>query len=723
MNDTLGDWSTDSGAFEVWSENQGNSGYTASEGEQYLELNKDTSGNHPDTMNIYQNVETEEGHEYTFSFDFSPRPGYNEDVSQVEVWINGVKVEEISGSGIGASDTDWSAHEYSFTGDGSPVRVEIKYTGDGAHNGRGAYIDNLNIEDSYETEWAASGASGAVIDLPDIVASLSDTDGSESLSLEISAIPDGAILSDGNGHSFTATSDNNSVNVSTWSLNDLTVTPLEGTADFNLQVTATSTEGSNGEYATTTSAIAVDIVEEVTDSGDEDAAPDVPGGYTVTPGTDGDDVIGGGNGVRDYVDGGAGDDNLSAGSLNDIVFGGSGDDTIDGGTGHDSLYGGSGNDTLYGGNQGDTLYGGSGDDVLDGGKHDDVLIGGSGDDILIGGNGSDTAVFSGNRADYTIDQLPDGSYVISHNGEGTDGSDTVSGVENFQFNDGTLTETELQDSLSGQVTYDTAYIGGDGWDNVTTGSGNDYIDTGEGNSQINAGDGDNKIIAGEGYDNVTAGSGNDVINVGGGGSTINSGAGDDQITATGSSSNTVNAGDGDNTITLGSGYDNVTTGSGNDVINTGEGNSQINAGDGHNEITAGTGFDTITTGSGNDIISVGDGGSNIDAGSGNDVITVGTGADQLSGGDGHDTFVMGLDQDWNVVQGGEGGGWTDVIQLDGFSGSDSQQGWTLTLDDGSTISSTDEDLNEMLLSDDSSGTIVFDDGGTIEFDGIEKIVW
>lgn len=75
------------------------------------------------------------------------------------------------------------------------------------------------------------------------------------------------------------------------------------------------------------------------------------------------------------------------------------------------------------------------------------------------------------------------------------------------------------------------------------------------------------------------------------------------------------------------------------------------------------------------------------------------------------------------VQGGIDGGWTDVIQLDGFTGADSQQGWTLTLDGGSTISSTDEDLSEMLLSDDASGNITFDDGGTIDFDGVEKIVW
>ena len=128
---------------------------------------------------------------------------------------------------------------------------------------------------------------------------------------------------------------------------------------------------------------------------------------------------------------------------------------------------------------------------------------------------------------------------------------------------------------------------------------------------------------------------------------------------------------------------------------------------------AGTsGDDVLVAGSGDDILSGGDG---------NDTITGGEGNDILSGGEGDDTFIFQASQGNDTVSGGDG--WTDVIQLDGFAGNDSQQGWTLELEGGSTISSTDEDLNEILLSDDASGTITFDDGGTIDFDGIEKIVW
>ncbi|MBL4893423.1 MAG: hypothetical protein JKY59_00900, partial [Emcibacter sp.] len=227
------------------------------------------------------------------------------------------------------------------------------------------------------------GDVGSAIELPDISSTLADTDGSETLALEISAIPDGAVLSDGNGNAFTATADSGSVDVSSWSLNDLTVTPAEGSPDFDLQVTATSTEASNGDTASAVQSISIEIADQV-------------------------------------IEGTSGAENLQ---------GAGGDDTITGGAGNDAMFGGDGNDTF---------------------------------------------IFEVNE-----------------------GNDTASG----------------------------------------------------------------------------------------------------------------------------------------------------------------------------------------------------------------------------------GSGWTDAIQLDGFTGSDSQQGWTLTLDGGGTILSTDEDINEILLSEDSSGTIAFDDGGNIDFDGIEKIIW
>lgn len=86
-------------------------------------------------------------------------------------------------------------------------------------------------------------------------------------------------------------------------------------------------------------------------------------------GTEGDDVLEGGNGV-------------------DVIMGLGGDDVIRGLNGDDVLCGGAGQDVVEGGNGGDVLLGGFGDDVLDGGRGDDVLVGGPGTDTLLQGSGS-----------------------------------------------------------------------------------------------------------------------------------------------------------------------------------------------------------------------------------------------------------------------------------------------------------------------------------------------
>jgi Ca2+-binding RTX toxin-like protein len=68
----------------------------------------------------------------------------------------------------------------------------------------------------------------------------------------------------------------------------------------------------------------------------------------------------------------------------------------------DTLTGGALADTLEGYEGIDTLSGGDGNDSLDGGTGDDVLTGGAGNDTLDGDDGIDTAIYSGNKDDYTI---------------------------------------------------------------------------------------------------------------------------------------------------------------------------------------------------------------------------------------------------------------------------------------------------------------------------------
>jgi Ca2+-binding RTX toxin-like protein len=106
----------------------------------------------------------------------------------------------------------------------------------------------------------ATGNEDSAISLA-ITPALTDTDGSEHLAaLVVSAIPIGATLSDGAGHSFTASIGHTSVEVNSWTLSSLTITPpANSDVDFTLTVTATSQEGSSGPTASTSTDLVVTV--------------------------------------------------------------------------------------------------------------------------------------------------------------------------------------------------------------------------------------------------------------------------------------------------------------------------------------------------------------------------------------------------------------------------------------------------------------------------------
>ena len=99
-----------------------------------------------------------------------------------------------------------------------------------------------------------------------------------------------------------------------------------------------------------------------------DLAERCQGLVPTVPGTDGDDVLRGTDGV-DVVMGLGGDDVITGANGADVICGGAGDDTLTGDNGDDVLSGGFGVDTLNGSNGSDTLIGGPGPgDVLDQGR-------------------------------------------------------------------------------------------------------------------------------------------------------------------------------------------------------------------------------------------------------------------------------------------------------------------------------------------------------------------
>jgi hypothetical protein len=102
----------------------------------------------------------------------------------------------------------------------------------------------------------------------------------------------------------------------------------------------------------------------------------------------------------------------------------------------DNAIGGAGNDTLVGNPVGNTLSGGAGSDRI---------TGGGGNDFIDGGSGSDVAVFSGNLANYRISfSSATQTFTVADQRAGApDGTDTIAGVENFQFADGTFASSSF----------------------------------------------------------------------------------------------------------------------------------------------------------------------------------------------------------------------------------------------------------------------------------------
>ena len=171
-----------------------------------------------------------------------------------------------------------------------------------------------------------------------ITADLRDTDGSETLSVSVSDLPDGV--------TFSAGTDNGD---GSWSfteadLDGLEMTVPSGTAAFDLNVSATATEA-DGDTNTVTVTTAIE-------------------GHT-------------GPIIED-----TGDYDQEGGSGNDTLKGYSGDDVMQGNDGNDLMYGddswyqdSDGDDTMFGGDGNDIMVGGGGADSIDGGDDNDIIVG------------------------------------------------------------------------------------------------------------------------------------------------------------------------------------------------------------------------------------------------------------------------------------------------------------------------------------------------------------
>ena len=77
-------------------------------------------------------------------------------------------------------------------------------------------------------------------------------------------------------------------------------------------------------------------------------------------------------------------------------------------------------------------------ELIDGGTGKDVLMGLGGDDTLNGNENTDSAQYSNSFDEYDKQKNPDGTWTITHQNNGLDGTDTLKNIERIVFSDTAL---------------------------------------------------------------------------------------------------------------------------------------------------------------------------------------------------------------------------------------------------------------------------------------------
>ena len=257
--------------------------------------------------------------------NFQAYPGQYQELSLVQV-IGGVPVDlarasfggddaftiqiSVSANGIVVNAADVSAPGVTATLNYSYGSVPGGVTAAPALNTIGLYtFDN---DSAVRWDNISIGSAGVHTYTLRTEASLNDTDGSETLgSIVLTGVPAGVSLTDTvTGLPVTITSGTATVIAG----NDIRLTSSTSLSSAQINgilANVTATEGSNGNAATRTEAVRLDIA-----------------GDAVTETLNG-------SGGHDWLTGGAGSDVLTGGTGNDVLIGGAGNDTLTGGAGAD----------------------------------------------------------------------------------------------------------------------------------------------------------------------------------------------------------------------------------------------------------------------------------------------------------------------------------------------------------------------------------------------------
>ncbi|MDC7709107.1 type I secretion C-terminal target domain-containing protein [Vogesella indigofera] len=193
---------------------------------------------------IYTDIQGEAGRFYQLNFDVGARTTGDKPVSTGGMKILLVQLDA-SGNPIAASQKElfdfsptqvgWSKGQQLSLGIEQSGSYRLIFQAKDAGDSYGAVLDNIKFQ-AVDNK----GYEDTFIKLSAINAALVDVDGSETLSVVISGLPEGAVLKDAANHSVTIGEDGKA-DVSGWNLSSLQIKVNEP-GNYNLLVKATATE-------------------------------------------------------------------------------------------------------------------------------------------------------------------------------------------------------------------------------------------------------------------------------------------------------------------------------------------------------------------------------------------------------------------------------------------------------------------------------------------------
>jgi len=556
-------WSASSGLVQIH-DNFG--GHTASDGNQYLDIDAETG-----VDAVYQDITTSTGTTYKLSFDAADRIGRN--TNAFEVYWNGVLVDAID-----PATTDWANYEFEVVGTGGADRLEFREVASG-NDAFGALIDNVQLQEVFEPGVLENSAGGTV------VATLAtiDVDAGDTATYTILADPSGFFEIVGD-----------EIRVKTGADIDY---ETAATHDITVEVT----DAGGNTYSETVTLDIIDVNEapsDLTFAGNEKLSVNSDG--VVAAGT----VVAS---VASIVDPDAGDTFTYA--LSDDA---GGKFTIDANTGDITLAADHNASTLskkatgvdsstvtveVTDSSGNTYseqvgihLGTDGTDTITGGSDTDIIYGlGSDDASPTGPNLINNGSFENDQGASTANWTLAGGNSIQTYASGKTGviaSDGNYFVDMDEVKVNTTIEQQvanLKDGAEYQLSFDVAEMGGyDGsmevyWGGSLVGTVDPETTTMQSFTfQVTGGAGDGsdtlqfketgaEDFGGTALDNVQ------LFELAGGGDTLDGGAGDDVIIA----------GDGNDRLIGGAGNDTLSGGAGNDILVDGAGNATLNGGSGN----------------------------------------------------------------------------------------------------------------------------------------------